>query len=56
MEIIKLEQTWFHKSSKNEIVILKNLGGDKWWVRGKMGEYKIRSNMIIDNYKLKKEE
>ena len=55
MQTIQTGQIWKNTNSGNEIKILKNLGKGKWWVEGKavVGKFKIRENMIHDNYKLK---
>ena len=55
MQAINKGQIWKNKTSGNEIKILKTLGPNKWWVRGKLDDFKIRSNMIHDNYELIKE-
>jgi len=50
-------QVWKSKNSKNTITILKFLGKDKWWVKSSssiISDFKIRTNMIRDNYEIEK--
>jgi len=55
MNDVSKGQVWKSKNSNNTITVLKFLGKDKWWVKSSsdaISEFKIRTNMIRDNYDL----
>ena len=55
MTAIDKKQVWKNKNSGNTITVLKFLGKDKWWVSSSsdaVHDFKIRTNMIRDNYEL----
>jgi len=58
MTKINKGQVWKNKNSGNTITILKFLGKDKYWVKSSSDavmDFKIRTNMIRDNYELIKD-
>lgn len=52
MDII-VGETYINDQFRTEIVILKFLGGGKYWVRGAMGDFKIREQLLRSSYRLK---
>lgn len=53
--IINKDQVWEHKEMHTKIIIIKWLGNSKWEVKGKLGNFKIRTPLIHENYELAQE-
>jgi hypothetical protein len=53
MDKIKEGDIYINSNFNTEIVVIKELGNSKWLVKGKMGDFTIRENLIRSSYKKK---
>ena len=50
MDEIKVGDKFKHKTLNTIIRIIKPLGNDSLWVKGSLGEFRIRKYLIESNY------
>lgn len=53
---IKIGDRFKHRTLRTVVEIVKPLGNDCWWVKGALGNFKMREYLIRENYELEKNE